>query len=414
MISIVNAAGSSLARESDEVLTLNCGPEVGVAATKSFTAQVMVGNVIADAVVGKSTVGDMATVRRLIEETLATEERVREIAKLFRDRPDFYFIARGHHYPLALEGALKLKELSYIHAEGMPASELKHGTLALIEKGTPVVVLAPGGEGFESTISNALELEARGAEVIGSRTRSTRSSGTGWQSRRPTRASRRYSRSSPSSSWRTSWRPRGRTTRLSAEPRQVGHREVVGRARRKRPGQTKINIDASDGRSCKTGKRYLTAPEKSIEVGKKSISKLLEEMAQTGFQGKRLGEAARIWAEMTQQKGLTIFMGYSGSMSTTGQWKIVRWLIENRYIDVLVSTGANISEDILEAMGYKYYQGTWLANDEELLEAKIDRFYDIYADEYEYRELEGLIRKVREHAGHKEVVLDEGVPQQVR
>ena len=80
-------------------------------------------------------------------------------------------------------------------------------------------------------------------------------------------------------------------------------------------------------------------------------------------------------------------------MSTTGQWKIVRWLIENRYIDVLVSTGANISEDILEAMGYRYYQGTWLANDEELLEAKIDRFYDIYADEYEYRELEGLIRK---------------------
>ena len=140
-------------------------------------------------------------------------------------------------------------------------------------------------------------------------------------------------------------------------------------------------------------KKYLTAPEKSIEVGKKSISKLLEEMAQTGFQGKRLGEAARIWAEMTQQKGLTIFMGYSGSMSTTGQWKLVRWLIENRYIDVLVSTGANISEDILEAMGYNYYQGTWLANDEDLLEAKVDRFYDIYADEYEYRELEGLIRK---------------------
>ncbi len=70
-------------------------------------------------------------------------------------------------------------------------------------------------------------------------------------------------------------------------------------------------------------KKYLTEPEKSIEVGKKSISKLLEEMAQTGFQGKRLGEAARIWAEMTQQKGLTIFMGYSGSMSTTGQWKLV-------------------------------------------------------------------------------------------
>ncbi len=140
-------------------------------------------------------------------------------------------------------------------------------------------------------------------------------------------------------------------------------------------------------------KRFLSNPEKAIEVGKKSVSKLLEDMAETGFQGKRLGEAARIWSEMVQQKDLTIFMGYSGSLSTTGQWKLVRWLIENRFIDVLVSTGANISEDIMEAMGNRYYQGTWLANDEELLEAKIDRFYDIYADEYEYRELEGLIRK---------------------
>jgi deoxyhypusine synthase len=140
-------------------------------------------------------------------------------------------------------------------------------------------------------------------------------------------------------------------------------------------------------------KKYLRYPEKSIEVGPKSVSQLLDEMSQTGFQGKRLGEAARIWADMVRQKGVTIFMGYAGSMSTTGQWKIVRWLIENRYIDVLVSTGANISEDIFEAMGNKYYQGTWMANDEELLEAKIDRFYDIYADEYDYRELEGLIKK---------------------
>jgi len=140
-------------------------------------------------------------------------------------------------------------------------------------------------------------------------------------------------------------------------------------------------------------KKYLKYPEKAIEVGPKSVSKLLEEMGQTGFQGKRLGEAARIWSEMVRQKGVTIFMGYSGSMSTTGQWKMVRWLIEKRYIDVLVSTGANISEDIFEAMGHKYYQGTWMADDEALLDAKIDRFYDIYADEYDYRELEGLIKR---------------------
>lgn len=138
---------------------------------------------------------------------------------------------------------------------------------------------------------------------------------------------------------------------------------------------------------------FLKFPEKAIEVGPKSISQLLDEMSETGFQGKRLGEAARIWREMVTQKDLTIFMGYAGSMSTTGQWKIVRWLIENRFIDVLVSTGANISEDIFEAMGSHYYQGTWMADDEKLLEAKIDRFYDIYADEYDYRELEGLIRK---------------------
>ncbi len=137
-------------------------------------------------------------------------------------------------------------------------------------------------------------------------------------------------------------------------------------------------------------------------------------MSQTGFQGKRLGEAARIWSEMVQQKGLTIFMGYAGSMSTTGQWKIVRWLIENRYIDVLVSTGANISEDIFEAMGHNYYQGTWMANDEDLLDAKIDRFYDIYADEYDYRELEALIKKFASTLDDEQALLDEGVPQPLR
>jgi glucosamine--fructose-6-phosphate aminotransferase (isomerizing) len=167
VVSVVNAAGSSLARESDEVLLLNCGPEVGVAATKSFTSQVMVGNVIADALAGRRTQGDAKRIGGLIESVLAQEELVRGIAKTFSDRSDFYFIARGHNYPVALEGALKLKELAYLHAEGMPASELKHGTLALIEKGTPVVVLAPSGEGFSGTISNALELQARGAEVIG-------------------------------------------------------------------------------------------------------------------------------------------------------------------------------------------------------------------------------------------------------
>jgi deoxyhypusine synthase len=140
-------------------------------------------------------------------------------------------------------------------------------------------------------------------------------------------------------------------------------------------------------------KDVLSKPVATIEVGKKSVSALLDEMSQTGFQGKKLGEVARIWAEMAKTKDLTVFLGLTGSLSTTGQWKIIRWLVEHRYVDVIVSTGANISEDILEALGYHYYQGTWLADDEELLRLKVDRFYDVYADEMQYRKLENTIYK---------------------
>ena len=140
-------------------------------------------------------------------------------------------------------------------------------------------------------------------------------------------------------------------------------------------------------------KEVLSKPVATIQVGKKSVSTLLDEMSQTGFQGKKLGEVAKIWAEMARQKDLTIFLGLTGSLSTTGQWKIIRWLVEKRYVDVVVSTGANISEDILEALGYHYYQGTWLADDEELLRLKVDRFYDVYADEMQYRKLENTIYK---------------------
>ena len=138
-------------------------------------------------------------------------------------------------------------------------------------------------------------------------------------------------------------------------------------------------------------KEVLSKPVATIEVARKSVSALLDEMSQTGFQGKKLGEVAKIWSEMARQKDLTVFLGLTGSLSTTGQWKIIRWLVEKRFVDVVVSTGANISEDILEALGYHYYQGTWLADDEELLRLKIDRFYDVYADEMQYRKLENTI-----------------------
>jgi glucosamine--fructose-6-phosphate aminotransferase (isomerizing) len=165
--SIVNAAGSTLARESDCVLLLNCGPEVGVAATKSFTAQVVVANMVVDTVLGKRKPNGFRDLSEAVAETLKCDELVRDLAFEYRDRPDFYFVARGYESPVALEGALKLKELSYIHAEGMPASELKHGTLALVEKGTPVVVLNPSGDSHADSLSNAEELRARGADVIG-------------------------------------------------------------------------------------------------------------------------------------------------------------------------------------------------------------------------------------------------------
>ncbi|MFA7397357.1 MAG: deoxyhypusine synthase [Crenarchaeota archaeon] len=130
----------------------------------------------------------------------------------------------------------------------------------------------------------------------------------------------------------------------------------------------------------------------AIEVNKhKSISQLLDEMAKTGFQGKKLGEAADTWSKMLRDKELTIILGLTGSLSTTGQWKIINWLIENRFIDVLVSTGANISEDILEAMGGTYWQGSHTVDDVKLLKHKIDRFYDVFADEMEYRKMESLI-----------------------
>lgn len=164
---IVNAAGSTLARESNGVLLLNCGPEVGVAATKSFTAQVVVANMVVDAVLGKKRSNGMNELSEGVKGALETEAKVKEVVAQYRDRSDFYFVARGYQSPVALEGALKLKELSYIHAEGMPASELKHGTLALIEKGTPVVIINPSGESHADVLSNAEELRARGAELIG-------------------------------------------------------------------------------------------------------------------------------------------------------------------------------------------------------------------------------------------------------
>jgi len=136
---------------------------------------------------------------------------------------------------------------------------------------------------------------------------------------------------------------------------------------------------------------YFKRKVKAIKVESKSISKLLAEMSETAYQGRQLGAAVDVWEAMLNEKDLLVIMGFSGSMSTAGQWKIVNWLIEHRFIDVLVSTGANISEDIVDAMGLGYWQGSHYADDEELLKADVNRYYDVYGKERDYREMELLM-----------------------
>jgi glucosamine--fructose-6-phosphate aminotransferase (isomerizing) len=166
ILSIVNVMGSSLARESYKTLYTHCGPEVGVAATKSFSSQLSIMCLLVLAA-AKESPKDLLALQYHIKDVLKTEDVVRSISEKYIKANDFYFIGRGDNYPVALEGALKLKELSYVHAEGMAAGELKHGTLALIEQGTPVVLLNPPDETYVPTLNSALELKARGAKIIG-------------------------------------------------------------------------------------------------------------------------------------------------------------------------------------------------------------------------------------------------------
>lgn len=136
---------------------------------------------------------------------------------------------------------------------------------------------------------------------------------------------------------------------------------------------------------------YLKEKLNDIEIKDKTISQLLKEMGNTGFQGRKLGEAADVWEKMIKDKDVTILMGFAGSMSTTGQWKIIKWLMENHFIDALVSTGANISEDIQDSM-HGYYKGHWLVDDEDLLKHNVFRYYDVFTDGLKYREMTELIR----------------------
>jgi deoxyhypusine synthase len=135
----------------------------------------------------------------------------------------------------------------------------------------------------------------------------------------------------------------------------------------------------------------LTKKVEGFKVEKKSVSQLVSEMGKTAYQGRKLAEAVDLWEKMVKEDGLVIILGLAGSMSTAGQWTLVNWLIKNRFVDVIVSTGANISEDIVDAMGLGYYQATQNIDDEELLAADINRYYDVYGLETDYRQMEDLL-----------------------
>jgi glucosamine--fructose-6-phosphate aminotransferase (isomerizing) len=170
VVSMVNVVGSSLDRESDVTLHLNCGPEISVASTKAFTSQVAVFYLLAYTMRYEYDEGlaKLSKIPEKLQDTIElNEEKCIEIAHYMKDWDDAYFIARGENFAVATEGALKMKEVSYVHAEGMPAGELPHGTLALIEKGTPVISICPYDQTYHETLSNIHEAKARGAHIIG-------------------------------------------------------------------------------------------------------------------------------------------------------------------------------------------------------------------------------------------------------
>jgi glucosamine--fructose-6-phosphate aminotransferase (isomerizing) len=175
-LAICNVVESSLAREADHVIYTHAGPEIGVASTKTFVTQLVIlfllglrmgrelGHLSSEA--GKTLIEELVRVPHLMEEMLKTSHEVAKIARKYLHARDFLYLGRGINYPIALEGALKLKEISYVHAEGYPAGEMKHGPIALIDRDMPVVVLATKNEVYEKVISNIEEVRAREGMII--------------------------------------------------------------------------------------------------------------------------------------------------------------------------------------------------------------------------------------------------------
>jgi glucosamine--fructose-6-phosphate aminotransferase (isomerizing) len=175
-LAICNVVDAAIARASDGALYTHAGPEIGVASTKCFTAQLAALSLLAIHL-GRRTGGlgdeaaaelirELVSIPQKMSETLAGLGDLHELAARYKDAKDFLYLGRGTNYPIALEGALKLKEISYIHAEGYAAGEMKHGPIALIDDGIPVVVIAPRGKGYEKVLSNLAEVRARDGQVI--------------------------------------------------------------------------------------------------------------------------------------------------------------------------------------------------------------------------------------------------------
>ena len=175
VLGITNAVGSTIARENDGGVYQHCGQEIGVASTKAFTSQIHIAAMLAlylgrmrdmSFSEGLSIVNALQTVPGLVSQILDQADTIRTVAEKYAEKTDFLFLGRQLMFPVALEGALKLKEISYIHAEGYPAAEMKHGPIALINPECPTVAIAPKGEVFKKVVSNIQEIKARNGPVI--------------------------------------------------------------------------------------------------------------------------------------------------------------------------------------------------------------------------------------------------------
>ncbi len=167
IIAIVNLTTSSLAREADVIIGMNCGPEIGVASTKSFTSQLVILYKIVQKLSNNNITINFKVFSKSILKILENPVKIQQIAKLLKEISDIYVLGRGINYPIAIEAALKLKELTYIHAEGIPGGELKHGPLALMDSNVFVIIINPNDSTYADTLTSAREIKARGAKIIG-------------------------------------------------------------------------------------------------------------------------------------------------------------------------------------------------------------------------------------------------------